>query len=128
MITTEDGDAQVGVGMVIWDRPRDWSIEMARFHRPNVVICEVVTGKRNPLIGAYLASSTLDRLLGLEEVLTHGQDQNLIVLGGLNAEIQAHNPRSQKIVDLLMEFGLVDRRHHIGSAGGSDTGNMVSDA
>ena len=42
-----------------------------RFHRPNVVICEVVaSGKQTPLIIAYFPPSTLDHLPDLEESLT----------------------------------------------------------
>ena len=35
------------------------------------------------------------------------------MLGGLNADIeQAHNPRSQKVPGILMEFGMVDLLHY----------------
>ena len=63
---------------------------------------------------------------GLAEDLAHLWDQNHKVVGDLNINIQAHNPHSQKGAELLMEFGLVDSRHHLDSAGGSDTGNVIS--
>ena len=37
-ITTADGNAQGGLGMVVRDRPQGWSIESTRFHWENVVI------------------------------------------------------------------------------------------
>ena len=72
--------------------------------------------------------STLDNLSDLVEALAHLWYQNPIVLGDLNANIQAHNPRSQQVAEMLMEFGLVYFRHHIGSAGCSNIGNVVSEA
>ena len=52
------------------------------------------------------------------------------MLGDLNADIQAQNPFSQQVADLLMEFGLVDFRQNINSAGGGgyNIGNVVSEA
>ena len=35
---------QGGVGLVFQERLKDWSIESTRFHRPNMVRCEVVSG------------------------------------------------------------------------------------
>ena len=70
----------------------------------------------------------MDHLPDLAEYLNHLQDQNPIVLGDLNADIQSQKSRSQQVADLLMEFGLVDHRHHLGSAGGSNIVNVVSDA
>ena len=62
------------------------------------------------------------------EALTHFQDQYPIVLGDLNSDIQAQNPSNQQVVDILVEFRLVYIQHHLGSSGGTDTCNMVSDA
>ena len=46
--------AQGGVGLVIWDQPQGWSIELTRFHGPNPLIFEVFTGgKRNLIIVPY---------------------------------------------------------------------------
>ena len=50
------------------------------------------------------------------------------MLEDLNSYIQAHNPRSQHVSEMLLEFVLVDLRHHLGSAGSPITGNLVSDA
>ena len=63
----------------------------------------------------------------MTEALPHLWDQDYIVLGEFNADVQSHNPRNQQVDKLLVEFGLVYLRHHLGSAGGSDTKNMVSD-
>ena len=44
--------AQGGVGIVERDRMDGWSVDSTRFHRPNVVNCEIVSGgKWTPLIG-----------------------------------------------------------------------------
>ena len=72
--------------------------------------------------------STLKELPDLAEALTHLRYQNNILLGDPKFDIQAQNPLSQQVAELLMEFGLVDHRHHLGSAGGSNTVNVVSDA
>ena len=58
--------------------------------------------------------------------MTRFQDQDPIVVGDLNSNIQYQNPHSHQVDDLLMELGLVDLCHHLGSAGGSDTCNVVS--
>ena len=38
------GGSQGNVGLVSRDRPNTWDIESTHFHRPNVVICKIVTG------------------------------------------------------------------------------------
>ena len=54
---------QVGVGMVVRERSYRWSVELTRFHRGNMVICEIVSGgQQTPIIGAYLPLSTLEHL------------------------------------------------------------------
>ena len=54
------------MGLVIRKRPDVCSVESARFCRPNVVSCEVVSGRqRTPLIRAYLPLSTLEHLTDL---------------------------------------------------------------
>ena len=50
------------------------------------------------------------------------------MLGEINVNIQSQNYCIQKVADLMMEFGFVDLCHHLGSAGGLETYNMVSDA
>ena len=112
--TTTDDGAQGGVGIVVIDQPQVFNVELAHFHGPNVVICKnVFDGKRTLLAGAYLPLSTLEHLPDLEEALSFFQYQYPIVLGGFNDDIlQAQNPHSQHVADLLMEFGLVDLFHH----------------
>ena len=114
VITTEAGGAQGGVGLVVWERQKRWSVESTRFHGTTVVICEVVAGRKwTQLIGVDLPTSTLEQLLHLEEALTRFQNHNPIVLGDLNAKIgQSQNPRRQQVDDLLMDFGLVHLLHH----------------
>ena len=65
-IVTTYGGAKVGVGLVVQDQPQVWSLELTRFHGPNMVICEVVTERKpTPIIGKYLPPSTIDHLLDL---------------------------------------------------------------
>ena len=92
-----------------------------------MVSCEVVIGKRTLLIGTYLPPSTLDHLPDLAEDLPRFRDHDTNMSGGLNYDIQAQNPRSQQVADLLIEFWLVDLHHHLISTGSSDTCNVVSD-
>ena len=62
-ITTKYVIEQGGVGMVVWDQPKGWSINLAHLHGLNVVRCVVVAcSKRTPLIGKYLNPSTLEHL------------------------------------------------------------------
>ena len=66
------------------------------FRGPNVVSFKVVGGgKRTPLIGVYLPHYTLDHLPELEKAQTRLKDQDPMVLGEPNVDIdQAHNLRS----------------------------------
>ena len=62
-ITTDSGGAQGRVVLVVRDRPKGWSVKLMRFHRPNMVICEIISGgKRTPLIATYLPPYTLKHL------------------------------------------------------------------
>ena len=81
-----------------------------------MVICEVVTvinRKLTPITSAYLLPSTLDNLPDLEEALTLFRYHNPVVLVGLSANIgQYHNPQSQQVYYLMMEFGMVNLLLH----------------
>ena len=103
MIKTAAGGAQGGVCLVVWEKPRGWSLEYIRFHGPNLVICEVVNDRKWTLIiGTYLPPYTLEKLMDLEEDLAHFRDQYTIVLGGLSSDIgKSQNPRRQQVADLL---------------------------
>ena len=94
--------AQGEVSMIIRDQPQGCSIESTCFYGMNVVSCEVNTGKFTPLIEAYLPTSNLEHLLDLVEASTPFQYQETIVLGEINANIQAHNPCSQQVAELMM--------------------------
>ena len=112
--------------MIVWDQHQGCSIELTRFHDPNVVSYKVVINKRTPLSRSYLPPSTLEHLLNLLEDIKIYRNHNIIVLGDLNTDIKAQNPDSQQVAEMLRKFGLVDLRHHLDSAGGSDIGNVVS--
>ena len=72
--TTTDGEVQGGVVLIVRNHPQLLSVESARFHGPNVMSCEVVSGgKRTLFVGAYLPLSTLQHLPDLEEALTRFQ-------------------------------------------------------
>ena len=60
--------SQRGVRILLQEKPEGWIVESMRFHRPNVVSCEIVSGHHwTPLIGAYLPESTLYHLSDLEK-------------------------------------------------------------
>ena len=64
------GGAQGGVGLVTRKWPDGWGIKSTRFHSPNVVSYEIITGHNHtPLVGAYLPPLTLDHLPDLKEAL-----------------------------------------------------------
>ena len=112
--TIECEISQEGVILVFRYQPKVCIVESTRFHGPNVVSCEVISGgKWNPLIVVYLPTSTLEHLLDLEEALKNFRDEDAIVLENLKANIgQDQNLRSQYVADLIMEFGLVDLIHN----------------
>ena len=89
--------------------PEGYIVKSTRFHGPNVVSCEIVSGNQlTPLIGSYLPPSTLDHLPHLEEALNPFPDRDPIILGGLNADIiRLRNPREQQVAYFLAYFGLV---------------------
>ena len=93
--TSSAGGAHGGVGMVTRERPVGWGIESMRYHGPNVVSCEIITGlTRTPLVGAYLPLLIMEHLIDLEEALQHFRDP--VVLGDLNMDLdEARILRSQ---------------------------------
>ena len=49
------GVSQGGVGLVTREWTNGWGIESTRFHGPNMVSSEIVTGPtQTPLVGSYL--------------------------------------------------------------------------
>ena len=94
--------------MVTRERPVGWGIESMRYHGPNVVSCEIITGlTRTPLVGAYLPLLIMEHLIDLEEALQHFRDP--IFLGNLNVDLdETRIPRSQRVADLLAEYVLID--------------------
>ena len=81
------GVYQGGVDLVTRERPIEWGIDSTRYHRPNMVSFEIVTGLTwTPLVGAYLPPSMLKQLPGLEEALQSFRDP--ILLRYLNVDIK----------------------------------------
>ena len=109
VITAAGGD-QGGVGLVVRERPYEWSLGSMRFHGPNVVICKIVSGGQNTLlVRAYLPLSTLDQLPDLEEALSQLLGKDYIIIGHLNADIgRLWNLLNQHVADFLDSFGLFD--------------------
>ena len=108
-----------GVGLVVKDWPKGWSVELTRFHRPNVSSFEIVaSNKRTPLISAYLLPSTLEHLTDLEEAMTRFRYQEPILIGEPNKDIrQYHNPHSQQVLDSPIGIDiLMNLRTHQGSS------------
>ena len=115
MSTTVDGGAHRVVCLVIQERHQGWSLEATRFHRLNMVSCEVVTNKkRSSVIGVNHSPSTLEHVPDLEEDLNHFWYKDTMFLGELRANInQAQNPRRHQVADLLIKFGLIDLLHYL---------------
>ena len=68
------------------ERPVRWGIESKRYHRPNLVSCDILTRiTRTPLVGAYLPLSNMEHLPDLEEAMQPFRDP--IVLGYLNMDL-----------------------------------------
>ena len=109
--TNGRGD-QGGVRLVTRERPVEWGIESTRYHRTNVVSCELVTGIiRTPLVDAYLPPSTLEYLPDLEEALKSFKYP--IVLGYLNVDLEeARSLRSQRVAKIIVDYGFIDLVRH----------------
>ena len=84
-----------------------------RYHRQNVVCCEIVNGlTRTPLVGAYISPSMLEHLPDLEEALQSFRYS--IVPRELSVDLdKARIPRSQRVADLLAEYCLIDLVRHL---------------
>ena len=55
------GEVQELMGLVIYDQPQVYSIDLTRFHKQNLVSCKVVSGgKWTPLIVSYPPPSILE--------------------------------------------------------------------
>ena len=84
-------------------------MESMRFHGPNVVSCEIISGlQRKPFIGAYLPLTTLEHLTYPEEALNRFPRRYPIIMRDLNADVrQMGNPQNNQVEDFLESFGLV---------------------
>ena len=74
-----------------------------------MVSCVLVAGNQlMPLIRAYLPPSTLEHLPDLEEDPDCFLFRDLVVMGGINADIGClSNPWDQQIAYFLASFGIV---------------------
>ena len=94
---------QVSVRMLARDRPVRWGIESMRYHRMNVVSCEIFTGLAFiPIVGTYLPHLTLEHLTDLEEVLQRFRDPIFLCDFNLYLE-KARSLWSQRLSELLTE-------------------------
>ena len=76
------------MGLVSLDQLTGWSLKLMRFHRPNVVSCEVVTDKSwTPIIGAHLPLNTMAHLPDLEEALERFHEKKFKFLEDLNGDL-----------------------------------------
>ena len=106
------GGSQVGIGLATRERPVRWGIESTRFHMPNMVSCDIITGlTQNLIIGVYLPPLTLEHLPDLENSLQ--RFRYLIFFGDLNVDLnEARSLRSQCELNLLAEYVLIDPVRH----------------
>ena len=79
-----------------------------------MVSFKIVTGHtQTPLVSMYLPPSMLEHLPDFEEALQQFKGLDPIVLGDFNLDLD--NERSsqiQHVVDVLMEFGIIDLVQH----------------
>ena len=77
-----------------------------------MVNCEIFNGlTRTPLVGVYLPPLILEHLPDVEEALQRFRGP--ILLGDLNVDLnKARRLRSQRVSDLLTEYGLIDLVQH----------------
>ena len=96
------------------ERPGGWGVESTHYHGPNWVSFKIVTGYiRTPLVRVYLPPLTLEHLLDFEEALQRFKGLDSIFLGDLNVDPdKSWSLQSQRIADLLTEFGLIDLVRH----------------
>ena len=86
---------------------------------------ELCTGAEN-ISGACRGILWRDQDMEREVALARFREQELILLGDLNVDIQSHNPCSQKVTDFLMEFGMVNL-HLSGTSRNIVAGKMLLD-
>ena len=61
-------------GLVLHDRPNGWGMESTHFHRKNVVIYDIITGRiQTPLVGTSLLPLVIDCIPDLKKDLHHFQ-------------------------------------------------------
>ena len=106
------GVAQGGIRLVKRERPVGWGIESMRYHRTNMVSCEIVTKLTwTPIVGAYLPPLTLEHLPYLEEALKCFREP--IVLGDLYVDLkETRSLLIQHVSNLLAKYGLIDLVRH----------------
>ena len=88
-------------------RPVGWVNDSTRYHRLNVVSCELVARLTwTSLIGVYLTLLMLEHLPNLEESLKRFRYP--IVLREMNVDLnKSRIPQSQQMADLLRDYGLI---------------------
>ena len=85
------------------ERPEEWDIDPMRFHGPNMVSCEIVTGIQwITLIRAYLLPANMDHLPDLEEALNEFLGIDPIFMGDMNTDVgHMGNPWEQQVADFF---------------------------
>lgn len=92
----------------------DWHLESTRHHGPNCISTVMVAGDhRIPIVGIYLAPTSLDSLPDLDAALDRFPGQKVTVLGDLNVDLlKPINPRSHQVAAVLSSHGLEDMLPH----------------
>ena len=111
---SSDVRAQGRVDLMRREQSNRWDIESTRFHDPNVVSCEIVTGHtRTLLVSVYLPPSTLEHLLNFEEKIQIFKGLDPIFLGSFNVDLDnTQSLCSQFMVDLLTDFSIINLVRH----------------
>ena len=106
---------QGGVALAFRQNSRKWHIEGVKFHSPNVVTAEVVTGvKRWLLVGSYIApSETSQETITTIQKISDTTQLDIIWLGDFNTNLdQVKDARQAEISASVANVSLFDLSKH----------------
>jgi hypothetical protein len=128
VIATEASSVHQGEVALVFKDSRYWQIESVRKHGPNVISCELVTGRRRvPIVGVYIPPNDLTTCAYLSRALGRFPKGNAVVLGDLNVNLQSpRDARDTEIVGILSTYGLEDMMPHFKSRHAFRHGNTWS--
>jgi hypothetical protein len=114
---TEARSCHQGGVALVFRESSFWQIESVIKHGPNVISCELVTGRRRvPIVGVYIPPGDLTTIEYLSRALDRFPQGNPVVLGDLNVDLQSPwDARGTEIASALSGHGLEDMLLHFKS-------------